>query len=73
MASPIARGRLNLLGDIAGLLAFTLCASPVFMPLVLFAFGFYRAAAMWLLTLLVIAVGMAIVLRRKISKRRRLA
>jgi VIT1/CCC1 family predicted Fe2+/Mn2+ transporter len=70
MTSSKGRGRLNLLSDAAGLLVFALCASPVFMPLVLFSLGFYTAALMWLLMLLLFAAGLAFFLRRKISKRR---
>ncbi len=70
MTSPKGRWRSNLLGDTVGLLVFALCASPVFMPLVLLSLGFYWAAFMWLVFLLLFAAGLAVFLRRKISKRR---
>ena len=70
MGSPETRGRLSLLRDVVGLLIFTLCASPVFMPLVLFWLGFDRAAAMSLVALLLLGAGIVFLLRRRIVKRR---
>lgn len=70
MRSPETRGRLSLLRDVVGLLIFALCASPVFMPLVLFWLGFDRAAVMWLVALLLLGAGMVFLLRRRIVKRR---